>query len=73
MEERVNVRSIVAEQLRRTGAEGLCNDLHGCGCSLDDLMECDFAHDICRPAIGIRCQECGATIWVPLWQKGDTA
>lgn len=67
-----NVKNIVAEFLRRNGADGLYNDLHDCGCPVDDLMPCERLCTYCRPAAVRCCPDCGGKIYIPLgeaWQK----
>ena len=72
--EEVNVRSIVEDFLRKSGADGLYNALHECGCPIDGLMECEFFCTYCKPAIGVECPECGNKIMLPgRYVKGMTA
>lgn len=76
MSEAIDVKTIVSDYLRKNGADGLCNNLHECGCGIDNLMECEYFCTYCRPAAAVRCPDCGGTVYVPLgkaWQKYATA
>lgn len=72
MSEAIDVKTIVSDFLRRNGADGLYNDLHECGCGIDNIMECECFCTYCRPAAEMRCPDCGTAFYVPLgeaWQK----
>ena len=43
------VRDIITDYLRDNGFDGLYNDDLECGCSINDLVPCDSACDMCRP------------------------
>lgn len=44
----MNLKQIVATELKRIGADGLCNE--DCGCSLNDFMPCNTPLPNCVPA-----------------------
>lgn len=76
MSEAIDVKTIVSDFLRRNGADGLYNDLHECGCGIDNIMECECFCVYCRPAAEMRCPDCGTAFYVPLgeaWQKRASA
>lgn len=76
MSEAIDVKTIVSDFLRRNGADGLYNDLHECGCGIDNIMECECFCTYCRPAAEMRCPDCGMAFYVPLgevWQKRASA
>ena len=45
----MDVRGIVIDYLREIGADGLAGE--ECGCSIDDLMPCEYSVANCVPAI----------------------
>jgi hypothetical protein len=58
------VHQIIAEGIRRAGAEGLCNPDLECGCELDDLIPCCSDPSLCRVAWKRVCEGCGDSFMV---------
>jgi len=52
------VREIVAEYLKKIGADGLCNPEKECGCGIDELFVCGEDPTSCVPAVFVRCRDC---------------
>ena len=51
----MDVQTMIAENLNRIGADGLC--CPGCGCSIDDLAPCgSFRSDCCAAKLAIATQ-----------------
>ena len=58
----LSVAEIVAEAIRKQGADGMCTD-DGCGCGLDDLFPCgDGPHSDCFLARRLTVPESGDLI-----------
>jgi hypothetical protein len=55
-----DVREIVHEYLVAHGYDGLAHTegWSGCGCGLNDLLTCDEACDLCRPAYRVTWDTC---------------
>jgi len=56
----------IKEWLIELGADGLCNGIESCSCSLDDLfLQYGCAPTICFPARRVRCS-CGREFFVTI-------
>ena len=52
------VREMVAEYLKKIGADGLCDPKKECGCGIDELFVCGEDPASCVPAVFVRCRDC---------------
>lgn len=55
IKKKTNIRTILIEYLRKNNYDGLCNIDLECGCTIDDLIPCDYNLSECEPAYKMNC------------------
>lgn len=54
----MDVEELLKQKLKEIGADGLCNEYYFCGCSIDDIGQCEHPINDCVAAKKYDCKKC---------------